>query len=105
MGSANGSTAWRRGSVRLPGVVVLATLALAGGAVGAAAQSGDDTAAPDATMAADPSGADTGSLDGSSLDAIIAEVLGGPDVPDSLQSYWASTFPTFSDKPYHDPDG
>ena len=51
---------------------------------------------PDVTLA--PGGGDE-------VQAIITEVFGGPDVSDSLQAYWTATFPTFSDQPYHDPQG
>jgi uncharacterized protein len=38
-------------------------------------------------------------------ESLIAEILAGLDSEGSLQAYWASTFPTFSDEPYHDPQG
>ncbi len=42
---------------------------------------------------------------GDQLDSIIAMVFGGESVADSLGSFWTQTFPTFSDQPYHDPQG
>ncbi len=38
-------------------------------------------------------------------DALVADLIGGPEVSDSLQSFWAATFPTVSETPYHDPQG
>ena len=70
--------------------LVLGATALGSGTIPVAAQS------PDGTLA--PGGAED-------VAAIIDEVFGGPEVSDSLQAFWASTFPTFSDQPYHDPQG
>jgi len=91
----------RHGSVWAPVVVALAALALCGTAVATSAQSPDATSGagsgtPDATLSADAA---------ANLDAIIADELGGGAVADSLQAYWASTFPTFSSEAYHDPAG
>jgi predicted metalloprotease len=65
---------------------------------GALAQSSEPSAteSPFASDSAQSSG---------DLDSIISMVFGGEDVPNSLGTYWTQTFPTFSDQPYHDPQG
>ncbi len=42
---------------------------------------------------------------GAPVATVIAGVLGGSDASGSLGAYWAATFPTLSDQPYHDPHG
>ena len=76
----------------ISGLVLVAAVAraLCASMVTTSAQSPDPTLAP-------------GGADG--VAAIITEVIGGPDVKDSLQTFWAATFPTFSNATYHDPRG
>ncbi|MFN8621858.1 MAG: neutral zinc metallopeptidase [Chloroflexota bacterium] len=89
----------RRRAGRAGGWLAVATIALgamAGGWLPAAAQSPDPAESSDAA----------GSPTADSLDATeqeIAAALSGDD--QSLQAYWAEAFPTFSDQPYHDPQG
>jgi uncharacterized protein len=58
-----------------------------------------------ATGASESPGAAESSAEPSELESIISMVFGGEDQADSLGSYWTQTFPTFSDQPYHDPQG
>lgn len=51
---------------------------------------------------------DAGAIDEVALgetEALIADLVGVTGMSDSLPAFWAATFPTFSDQPYHGPAG
>jgi predicted metalloprotease len=81
--------------VAVAAVLALASLGVLGtGTLGQSSEPG----ATEPTVSESPGAGDQ-------LDSIVAMLFGGEDQPDSLGSFWTQTFPTFSDQPYHDPQG